>query len=247
MVKNYKWLGVITLCILLNSPLCAQVLKWDGMPEQIVAQDENLNQVDQQNRRAPFPVFHSSADFELDKHRFREIVTRWNAENPSQKIDEEQMNEMIKNPGQVPIRKSTIANDGRQQVDPFDEHNRMVAEKQKQELELWRNRLLTSSGLAYLIEYENLPALPQDYKNPEQHVVWIDACRQLVHSNPDIIKSIKGDPDSNLPVYPYRKNPRLDPAYPILQNTGNQEADQLQYRKELKSFHEYLNQYQPFQ
>jgi hypothetical protein len=166
-----------------------------------------------------FPVFVTTGNKELDERRFAEMVNRWNAYFPGQKLDLEIISH---------LRAGTMKSAGLSLVAPTADPVAI--------------RLLQSENLMRVWGHPEMPILPAvTGENPGLvYQEWLHQVKQWVASSETVQQQAKG---LVFKPYPYANNPESDPDYPVFKDTGNPERDAEEYHEQKLRYSEKMIQY----
>jgi hypothetical protein len=226
MVKNYKWLGVITLCILLNSPLCAQVLKWDGMPSNA----ENSNGRSSETNSIPasvFPKYIKTDNPTQDEERFQTMLLQWNAQNPGKTLQAQHIKDLKS--GETSEREIL------QELAKAEELNRL--NPQYRESMSAKQRLI-DAGLGHVWGASGMPDYPKGATEPSDYTEWLYAVRAWASSDAYLQQRthIEGSAHQTQQV-----DASGELVKPVFIDTGNPEYDAEVYHQKKLRYSEALN------
>lgn len=226
MVKNYKWLGVVTLGILLNSPLCAQVLKWDGMPEN----SDVSNRMGSAVRTLPPPVFpqYIKTDNPIqDEERFQSMLRQWNAQNPGRTLQSHHIED-------IKAGKKT-EKEILQELAKAEESNRL--NPQYRESMSARQRLI-DAGLGHVWGVNGMPEYPKGAMQESDYTEWLYSVRAWSSSAAYIQLRMDKEAREN---HTHHRDASGEWAMPVFIDTGNPEYDAEVYHQKKLRYSEALN------
>jgi hypothetical protein len=225
MVKNYKWLGVITLCIILNFSLCAQVLRWEGMPENEQdsgAQDRMVTELP----RSVFPKFSNTGNPAQDKERFKILVSQWNAQNPDRELQESQIADILSG--------SRSEKEIQQELYKTKELNRLNPQYREMQR---AKQVLTEYGLGHAWGVKGMPDYPKATSDDVDYTNWVYSVKIWTQSEEYAIQNRLNE--NRLLHSPMEVNP-TDLVKPVYIDTGNAEHDDEVYHQKKLRYSEAL-------
>lgn len=226
MAKNYKFLGVITLIILLHSPICAQVLKWDGMPSKSESSKEISSDITASSATV-FPKYTKTDSPSHDEERFQTMLRQWNEQNPGRALQAHH----VANLKSGNMSEKEIL----QELSKTEELNRL--NPQYRESMRAKQRLI-DSGLGHVWGLSGIPQYPKGASEPSDYTEWIYAVRAWTSSD-DYIQQRKDTERTEQKAHHIDASGEL--VKPVFIDTGNPEYDAEVYHQKKLRYSEALD------